>query len=206
MRTISVVTGEIFENSYIVFDEEARQGVVLDPGDDAEKIMAQIDQNGIAITHILLTHGHWDHIGAIDALRERYGAKVAIHEADAEMLTSERKNLSFLRGIPLTLGSADILFKDKDAIDVGNTHITVLHTPGHSPGSVCYIADNAMFSGDTLFENSIGRTDLPGGSMEQMRASLGRLKTIEEDYEVYPGHGGATTLSEEKAMNPYMGW
>lgn len=206
MRIISVATGEILENSYIVFDEGTKQGVVVDPGDDAERIMTQIDKNGVAITHILLTHGHWDHIGAVDTLRERYGAKVAIHEADAEMLTSERKNLSFLRGIPLTLGSADVLFKDKDALDVGNMHITVMHTPGHSPGSVCYVVDNAMLSGDTLFEGSIGRTDLPGGSMEQMRASLERLKAIEEDCEVYPGHGGATTLAEEKAMNPYMGW
>ncbi len=206
MQIISVVTGAMLENTYIVFDGSTKQAVVVDPGDDAQRIMTQIDKNGLNVTHILLTHGHADHIGAVDALRAQYGAKVAIHEGDADMLTSDQKNLSCFIGAPFTVGPADILLRDGDKIALGDGCIDVMHTPGHSPGSVCFLAGDFMFSGDTLFAGSIGRTDFPGSSMDEMRASLGNLKALEVDYEVYPGHGGATTLAEEKASNPYFGY
>lgn len=205
MQIISVVTGAMLENAYIVFDEATKQAVVVDPGDDAQRIMTQIDKKGLEVTHILLTHGHADHIGAVDALRAQYGAKVAIHQGDADMLTSDQKNLSCFIGAPFTVGAADILLRDGDQITLGDEAIDVMHTPGHSQGSVCFLAGNFMISGDTLFAGSIGRTDFPGSSMDEMRASLKRIEALKTDYEVYPGHGGATTLAEEKASNPYFG-
>lgn len=206
MQIISLVTGAMLENAYLVFDEASKQAAVIDPGDDAGKIEEQIDRLGLRLEYILLTHGHADHIGAVDELREKYNAKVAIHALDAEMLLSGEKNLSGFIGTPFAVKAADRLLQDGDAVDVGKIRFHVMHTPGHSKGSVCYLVDHVMFSGDTLFEGSIGRTDFPGSSMSEMRASLARLKALEEDYEVYPGHGGATTLEQEKAMNPYLGW
>lgn len=206
MQIISLVTGAMLENAYLVFDEASKQAAVIDPGDDAGKIEEQIDRLGLGLEYILLTHGHADHIGAVDELREKYNAKVAVHALDAEMLLSGEKNLSSFIGTPFAVKAADRRLQDGDAVDVGKIRFHVMHTPGHSEGSVCYLADHVMFSGDTLFEGSIGRTDFPGGSMREMRASLARLKALEEDYEVYPGHGGATTLEQEKAANPYLGW
>jgi len=206
LQIISLVTGAMLENAYLVFDEASKQAAVIDPGDDAGKIEEQVDRLGLRLEYILLTHGHADHIGAVDELREKYNAKVAVHALDAEMLLSGEKNLSSFIGTPFAVKAADRLLQDGDVVDVGTIRFHVMHTPGHSKGSVCYLADHVMFSGDTLFEGSIGRTDFPGGSMSEMRASLARLKALEEDYEVYPGHGGATTLEQEKAMNPYLGW
>lgn len=206
MKVISVVTGALLENAYIATDGESGTAVVIDPGDDARKIEEQIDRLGLKVPYILLTHGHADHIGAVDELRERYHAKVAVHEKDAEMLTSGTSNLSSFMGVPFSIGPADILLKDGDTVEVGNLALHTLHTPGHSQGSVCFLGDGVLFSGDTLFEDSIGRTDFPGSSMEEMRTSLQRLKMLAEDYDIYPGHGASTTLKREKAMNPYMGW
>ena len=206
MKVIPVMTGALLENAYIATDGDSGTAIVIDPGDDARKIEEQIDRLGLEVSYILLTHGHADHIGAVDELRKRYHAKVAVHEKDAEMLTSGTANLSSFMGRPFSIGPADILLKDGDTINAGNLTLRVLHTPGHSQGSVCFLGNGVLFSGDTLFEGSIGRTDFPGSNMEEMRASLQRLKELAEDYDVYPGHGALTTLGREKAMNPYMGW
>ncbi|WP_066683723.1 MBL fold metallo-hydrolase [Christensenella intestinihominis] len=206
MKVIPVTTGALLENAYIAADEEAKEAIVIDPGDDAREIEEQLDRLGLGVAYILLTHGHADHIGAVEELKNRYHAKVAIHAGDAEMLVSARSNLSGLMGNPFSIGPADILLEDGDMVEAGNLALRVLHTPGHSPGSVCFLRDGVIFSGDTLFEGSIGRTDFPGSSMEAMRDSLKRLKELEGDYDVYPGHGAPTTLAQEKAMNPYMGW
>ncbi|MEG1753836.1 MAG: MBL fold metallo-hydrolase, partial [Christensenella sp.] len=176
MKIISILTGSLLENTYIVYDESSKKAMVIDPGADAWKIEKKIDELNLKPEYILLTHGHADHIGAVDAIKDKYGAKIAVHEADAGMLTSARHNLSSFIGEPFNAYGADVLLKDGDVIETDGLRLKVLHTPGHSQGSVCFIADDVIFSGDTLFTGSIGRTDFPDSSPEQMRESLERLK------------------------------
>ena len=194
----------LFENCYIVRAEGGNEAVVIDPGEGAQEIIRQLDKLNLGVSHILLTHGHADHIAAADDLREKYGAKVAIHEKDAEMLGNPSRNLSAFLGRECKLAPADILLKDGDTIDAAGLSFKVMHTPGHTRGGVCYLTGDVMFSGDTLFEGSIGRTDFPGSDWEEMSQSLALLKGTERDYAVYPGHGEATTLGREKRSNPFM--
>lgn len=210
MRINTVVTGRasgLFENCYIVRKEEnSKEAVVIDPGDGTGEIITQLDKLGVRVTHILLTHGHADHMASADDLRKNYDAKLAVSAHDADMLAHPSKNLCMFLGRDVQLDKPDILLCDGQCLEAAGLTFRVIETPGHTPGSVCFVTDHAMFSGDTLFEGSIGRTDFPGGSTEEIRASLKKLKALEENYEIYPGHGNATTLEEEKVMNPYMGW
>jgi glyoxylase-like metal-dependent hydrolase (beta-lactamase superfamily II) len=189
MKIEVVVTGMIMENCYIASDGDGRAAVV-DPGDDAGRIIKAIERGGCSVEWILITHGHFDHIGAAAALKERTGARVAIHAADG----------AALRFRP------DMEVKDGDVIRCGEMEFAVIETPGHTPGCVCYICGDAMFSGDTLFRESVGRTDMPGGSFADMRRSLIKLRDLSyERLDVFPGHMEPTTLEHERIHNPFMG-
>lgn len=196
IKTLQV--GAIRTNCYILIDEESNQAAVIDPGDDARKILAQLQEDGAEVRYILLTHGHYDHTTAVPQLHQALpNAKIYIHEADANGAGSKL--------FPLA-GQVDdlLLYGEGDALPLGSLTIRVLHTPGHSPGSVSLLVGDVLFSGDTLFCSSMGRTDLPGGSHEQIMASLRRLGQLEGNLKVLPGHEWATTLDREREYNYFL--
>ncbi|HEY8875637.1 MAG TPA: MBL fold metallo-hydrolase [Desulfosporosinus sp.] len=198
--------GAMGANCYLYACMESKKAVIIDPGADSKKIQRWVVDKGLKVESILLTHGHVDHIGAVDELRVLLGdVLVGIHTDDAEMLTDGKKNLSSYLGSGLVLKSADFLLQDGQEIRVGKEKLTVISTPGHSPGGVCFLCNEGLFSGDTLFAGSIGRTDFPGGSLEQLLQGVkDKLMILPDDTRVFPGHGEETSIGEEKRDNPYI--
>lgn len=194
--------------AYLVGDEATRTAAVIDPSFEPDKILTEAGDAGYAITHLINTHGHADHVSGNAAIIEATGAELCIHEADADQVTKfSNRALSRLMG---GKGSpkARRLLKDNDIIAIGQTELSVIHTPGHTPGSVCLYADGHLFTGDTLFVGAVGRTDLAGGSMPQLLASIReRLYTLPGDTRVWPGHdygdSPTSTIDTEKRTNPF---
>lgn len=196
-------TGILQSNCYII--GEKTKGAVIDPGVSASEIIRAADDMGLEIIYIILTHTHFDHIKFMDDLRDRAGAKVLAHEADAPALSDSWLNGSVLFGQSETFREADKLLKDGDIIDVDGISLEVIHTPGHTPGSICIKANNWLFTGDTLFRMSIGRTDLGNGSHEDIMRSITQvLMKLDDDTVVYPGHGTSSTIGFERKHNPFI--
>jgi len=197
--------GAMQTNCYFIIDEATHDCAVVDPGDECEKILSSLSSHELNIKMILLTHGHFDHMMALGKLRDATGAPVYIHSADAPALLDP--SISYMKqfaGIERSEKPADRLLSDGDVLKLGESEFTVMHTPGHTPGSVCYICGDKMIAGDTLFRGSIGRYDLIGGNYEVLCKSLEKLKNLEGDYRVYPGHGSSTTLENERRTNLYL--
>lgn len=203
-RVLRTVLGMVRTNCYILINEETRQAVLFDPADDAGRIAAFLDREGVTPAGILLTHGHFDHIGAADALRAHYGIRVYLLKEEVEVAGDAGKNLSALWAQPLTL-TADTLLSDGQELTLAGFSIRVLHTPGHTAGSACYYLpqERLLFSGDTLFCESCGRTDFPTGSAGALARSVkSLLSTLPEDVRVCPGHEDETDIAHEKRYNP----
>ena len=200
MKLKALQVGPIGTNCYYLLDEKTNKAAIIDPGDEAEVILYQFPMDGVDVEYILLTHGHYDHTTAVPDLHEALpDAKIYIHKADANGAGSKL--------FPLAAQIEDLCYYDEgDELQLGELTIKVLHTPGHSPGSVVLLCGEAMFAGDTLFAGTCGRTDLPGSSPRQMRDSLSRLAKLEKNYRVLPGHGIYSTLDMEKRTNPYLQW
>lgn len=190
---------------YIVIDENTNMCAVIDPADDLQTIISETEKKGLKIEKILLTHMHFDHIGALNELADVTGAEIYIGVNDADGLISPFLNLSQTFGQPLVCTHPVKRVCEGDIISVGTLQLSVMHTPGHTQGSVCYLnnAEKVVFSGDTVFCQSIGRTDFPGGSYSQIMTSLERILSLDENFVLYPGHGPHTTVADEKTHNPY---
>ncbi|HTI13025.1 MAG TPA: MBL fold metallo-hydrolase [Dictyobacter sp.] len=201
-----ITVGVLEENCYLFACPQTREAVIIDPGDEAERILETIEELNIKPKYIINTHGHYDHIGAIDAVSTVFPVPLAIHPADVFMYTDERFARNSGRPAPLVKRKPDILLQEGDTLSFGTLTLRVVHTPGHSPGGVCFICEPyCVFSGDTLFYRGIGRTDLPGGSHEQIEQSIRqKLYTLEDELVVFPGHGQSTTIIEEKSENPFV--
>lgn len=198
--------GPIETNCYIAADD-AGVCAVVDPGAQAALLSAFLRENKLTPACILLTHGHFDHIGAVSALAKEFGCEVLIGAEDAQMIAGSCKRLVEMMGGGVAedfLFTPDRLVHEADVISAGVLHFTVIETPGHTRGSVCYRCEDCLFSGDTLFAGTVGRTDLEGGDYGQIIASVTRLAEIEGDLRVLPGHGDATTLERERRSNRFM--
>ncbi len=186
--------GLLRTNCYLIWDDKTHDGVILDPGDQANKIMNRLGQLDFSVRGIVLTHRHFDHVGAVAQLREVYDCPVYAPAGDVDLPAD-------LSGEPIPDA---VLYQDGDVLSFGSVCLHALCTPGHTPGSSCLRVGNWLFSGDTLFRGSCGRTDFPGGDWREMYRSLKRLGALEGDLFVYPGHGEATTLEHERKNNPYL--
>ncbi|MBV5340826.1 MAG: MBL fold metallo-hydrolase [Deltaproteobacteria bacterium] len=203
----TIAVGPLSVNCYIVGCESSREGIVVDPGGDAELIVSLVQQHGLKISTIINTHGHFDHLGGNRQLVAAFGARLLIHEADAPML-GRAAEVARNYGVQCENSpAADAYLADGMEILFGSCRLKVLHTPGHSGGGCClyFEEEGKVITGDTLFADSIGRTDLPGGSHEQLLESIRtKLFTLPDDVVAYPGHGPQTTIGHEKRYNPYF--
>ncbi|HBH3650996.1 TPA: MBL fold metallo-hydrolase [Clostridioides difficile] len=191
-------------NTYVLGDERTKKCAVIDPGGSLVETLSFVKENELNIEYIILTHGHGDHIGYVKDIKEKTGAKVVAHIAEKELLNDKNKNLSYTMRCGAQEFDADIYVNDKDKLELGELKMTFLHTPGHTQGCMCIRVADEMFTGDTLFAGSIGRTDLYSGNFNQMEKSLKKLCKYEDAVRVYPGHGPTSTLGVEKKTNPYM--
>ena len=192
IKTLSL--GAYETNCYIIWGEGSDQCIVIDPGYEPDRVLDTVKALKKTVCAILLTHGHFDHVGGVRAIFAEMDCDIYLCPADCDMPEQMTDG-------PLCYTNS---YQEGDILNLAGLELRVLHTPGHTPGSVCLICQDALFSGDTLFSGSCGRTDLPGGNWTELTQSLVRLKALEADYTVYPGHGEATRLSFEQAYNPYM--
>lgn len=200
-----IAVGDIGANCYIIGCPETKEALVVDPGAEANRILDLVKELGVRATHIVLTHGHLDHIAAVEKVRQGTGAKVFIHAKDADCLTDAKRNLSAFFAVPVQGEPADGLLEEGQEIKVGTLEFKVLHTPGHTPGGICLSFPGGVITGDTLFAGSVGRTDFPGGSMEVLINSIKeKLLVLDPSTEVYPGHGPSSSIADEKQTNPFL--
>ena len=205
MKVKKVVVGIFEANCYILWDEKDKEAIVVDPGEEGERIIEVIRKDSLKIRSIVNTHTHIDHIGANDFLREKTEAPLLAHSADVFLLQNAELNLSALTGKDRSFGLPDRVLEEGDEIRVGGFSLRILHTPGHTPGGICLYGDNKLFSGDTLFAGGIGRTDLAAGDLRELQKSIkDKILTLPDEVVVYPGHGPSTTVGKERRYNFFI--
>jgi glyoxylase-like metal-dependent hydrolase (beta-lactamase superfamily II) len=200
--------GKFLTNCYVLCCEQTKEAIIIDPGFDdhfeAEKIFKFIDENALTLKFIVNTHGHPDHTCGNEMVKERFNVPILIHEYDAHTLGEKGKKIAEFLGFENSSPPADILLHDEELVKFGRTTLKVMHTPGHSRGGISLLGEKEVFTGDTLFASSIGRTDFPESSELDMRSSLRKLANLPNHFVVYPGHGPTTTIGEEKRGNPFL--
>lgn len=205
MKYESVIVGPLETNCYLVYCQKTLACAIIDPGAEPDKILRLIGRKGLKPAVLINTHGHVDHIGANRDIKDNFDIPLCIHKADSPMLDSVlQSELSFFLGAKES-PPADRFLKEGEKIKIGNVSLSVIHTPGHSPGSVSLMGDGILFSGDTLFFGGVGRTDLPGGSWKELESSIReKIFTLPEETLVLPGHGPTTTVGQESNYNPFI--
>jgi glyoxylase-like metal-dependent hydrolase (beta-lactamase superfamily II) len=200
-----MAVGPIMANCFIVGCEKTKEAAVIDPGDEADRILKELADSKLTVKYIINTHGHFDHVGANKRLKEVTGAEIVIHPQDAPML-SQLSTMSMMFGMHTENSpDADKLVEDGDTIKFGEIEFKVIHTPGHTPGGISLLTDDVVFVGDTLFQGSIGRTDFPGGDYQTLINSVReKLFVLNESTKVYCGHNFMTTIGQEKKFNPFF--
>jgi hydroxyacylglutathione hydrolase len=203
----ALMVGLLEVNCYILGDEETKEAVVIDPGGDEDAILEALNHHKLQLKLIIDTHGHFDHVDANQPLKEATGAKIAIHEADAQMLAKPSAEAMFFTGNRLRLSQADVLLKENDILTFGKYRLKVLHTPGHTPGGISLLLEDHtyVYVGDLLFAGSIGRTDFPGGDYDALiNAVRTKIFPLGDNFTVFPGHGPVTTVDQERKYNPFF--
>lgn len=205
MRIFKFTVGAMGTNSYILLDDKTKKAALIDPGDEPDRLISALKTKDASLSYIILTHGHFDHIMALGRIKEKTGAPILIHRDDAVML--EDRALSLLDRFgnsDIEVPRADRFLSDGEIISLGDSEIKVIHTPGHTPGSVCLLIGDELMSGDTLFRESIGRYDFPGGDYGAIITSLEKIVSLGVKGKIYPGHGMSTTLEHELDFNTYL--
>jgi len=201
----TIVVGPLDVNCYIFGCEDTKVAAIIDPGDNADEIIKVIDKEGLKPEFIINTHAHFDHIGGVKAIQEHFKIDFFLHKEDLFLVENASEQATAFGLSPISKPDVNKFVNNGDKISLGDKVINVIHTPGHSPGGVCYHVDNNVFVGDTMFASSIGRTDLPGGSYETLISSIKeRLFPLGDSTTVYPGHGPSTTIENEREHNPFL--
>jgi len=204
MKVTTIPVGPIQSNCYIVYDQKSLDAIVIDPGEEAERIMKKIEDDRLKVCYIVCTHGHFDHVGAVADLKRKTGARVVLNKKDLEIYRHAGELASSWGFHIVQPPEPDLLVEEGDELIAGGLKFTVLATPGHSPGGICLHGRGILFTGDTIFAGSVGRTDLYGGDIGELKKSFVRLISLPADTEILPGHGGRSSVGKEQVINFFV--
>jgi glyoxylase-like metal-dependent hydrolase (beta-lactamase superfamily II) len=204
LKVKRILSGALKENCYVVYDSKSLQAAIIDPGEDGKKVISKIKAAKLKPEILINTHGHYDHIFSDDQIRSEFKIPLAIHKDEVEMLNDPYKNGSGIFSLSKTIKTPEILLKNNQKIELSFATFTAIYTPGHTKGGICLLFKNLLFTGDTLFAGTVGRTDFIDGNYKQLMNSLSKIKKLNPSLIVYPGHGGCTTLAYELKHNPYL--
>ncbi|MCL1971772.1 MAG: MBL fold metallo-hydrolase [Endomicrobia bacterium] len=204
IKVNKIISGCMEVNCYIVYDSDTMKAAIIDPGENGDKVINEIEKNGFKPEMLINTHGHYDHILSDEKIRAKYKIPLAAHKYEVQMLADPQYNASIFFGNSGSVKTPEIQLEDNQEVELSFAKFKVIHTPGHTKGGICLLFDGFIITGDTLFAGTIGRTDFPGGSFEEMMNSLEKIKHLPPLTIIYPGHGSITTLANELRHNPYL--
>ncbi len=201
-----IVVGPLDNNCFIIADENTKDALLIDPGDEPDRILDLVNKNNLKLKYIVCTHAHFDHVGAIPELKNDTGAKIVIHYDELDIYKHTKDQAALVWGYELDpLPDPDMFISEGDILEIGNIKFEIIHTPGHSPGGICLFGEGIVITGDTLFAGSVGRTDLLGGDLEKLKKSFKKLLTLPDNTIVFPGHGPQSTIGKERVSNFFSG-